>query len=427
MIRVHQFTCSLPRPEADALNRESGRIYSQVMVTHYRAYRGSGVWLSQYAAMKLADFYDTQAERSRLLHAHSVDAAQEGFYKACKTARACKQVGLKNAHHPYKRKCYRTTIWKKTGIRVEAGLLLLARARGLEPVRVNLPAHLAGLAPKVFVEMRLVWDKASRHYTWHMVVDDGQPNAEPPGQQIAAGDLGEIHPITLTDGEETLVVSARALRAVKQRTHKRLAEIQRLQSAKVKPSRQWSRLQRRKKRFLAQQKRRTRDIEHTVSRTAVNWAAARKVGTLALGDVRDVAEGKRLNAKSQQKVSNWSHGQLRQQITYKAEAAGLVVERVDEAYTSQTCPQCGQRAKPKGRNYICPACGFAAHRDAVGAVNILSRHKYGAVGRIMPPADTKYRRPFCCRKTGRRSRLDTAELAGAKGCGKPKSSEAAGL
>ncbi len=413
MIRTHAIPCLLPKPEADALNQESGRIYSRVMVNHYRVYRQSGeVWLSQYDAMKLTDFYDTQGGQERLLHAHSVDAAQEGFYKACKTAKTSKKVGLNNAHYPHKRKFWRTTIWKNSGIRAQdGGLLLLARARGLEPLRVNLPSQLASLPPKSFFEMRLVWDKAARHYHWHLVVDDGQPNAEPPGQRIAAGDLGEIHPIALTDGSETLVVSARDLRSVRQRTHKRLAELPRLQAAKVKHSRQWQRLQRRKSRFLAQQNRRVRDIEHKVSRTVVDWAVAREVGTLALGDVRDVADGKRLNTKSQQKIGNWSHGQLRKQITYKAESAGITVALVDEAFSSQTCPQCGERHKPKGRLYRCPACSFVSHRDAVGAVNLLSRHRHGAVGQILTPAETKYRHPFGNRKTGKRSRLDTAELA----------------
>jgi len=352
MIRTHAFPCWLPKPEADALNQESGRIYSRVMVNHYRVYRQSGeVWLSQYDAMKLTDFYDAQDGQERLLHAHSVDAAQEGFYKACKTAKACKQAGLPNAHYPRKRKFWRTTIWKNSGIRAESGVLLLARARGLEPIRVNLPSQLASLPPKSFVEMRLVWDKASRRYNWHLVGDDGKLAAEPIGTGVMAGDPGEIHPMALTNGVETVVVSARALRAVHQYTNKRLAEIQRLQAAKVKGSRKWKKLQRRKNRFLAQQKRRTRDIEHKVSRAVVDIAVDQQTGTLALGDVRDVADGKRLKAKSQQKIGNWSHGQLRQQIEYKAAAAGITVELVDEAYSSQTCPECRHRHKPKGRLY----------------------------------------------------------------------------
>ena len=314
MIRTYSFPCPLPKPEADALNRASGRIYTRALVEHYRIYRQTGHWLSPAGLEKLVDYYDAEDGQERLLHAHSIDAAEQGFPRACKTAKACKQAGWPNAHYPHKRKFWRTTIWKKSGIRAQEAVLLLARARGLEPIRVKLPSQLASLPPRNFTEMRLVWDQASRRYNWHLVVEE---------------------------------------------------------------------------------------------------AVERQAGTLALGDVRDVADGKQLNAKSQQKVSNWGHGKLRQYITYKAEAAGIAVELVDEHHTSQTCPNCGARHKPRGRLYRCPACGFAAHRDVVGAANILSRRQFGEVGRIVPPpfGETKYRHPFCNRKTGKRSRPDTAEMA----------------
>ena len=413
MIRTYSFPCPLPKPEADALNRASGRIYTRALVEHYRIYRQTGHWLSPAGLEKLVDYYDAQDGQERLLHAHSIDAAEQGFPKACKTAQACKQAGWPNAHYPHKRNFWRTTIWKNSGIRAQEAVLLLARVRGLEPIRVKLPSQLASLPPRNFTEMRLVWDQASRRYNWHLVVDDGQPNAEPPGARVLAGDQGEIHPITLMDGVTATVISARALRSVRQYTNKRLAEIQSAQSRRKKGSRQWKKLQRRKNRFLAQQRRRAKDIEHKVSRAVVEEAVERQAGTLALGDVRDVADGKRLNAKSQQKVSNWGHGKLCQYITYKAEAAGIAVELVDEHHTSQTCPKCGARHKPRGRLYRCPACGFAAHRDVVGAANILSRRQFGEVGRIVPPpfGETKYRHPFCNRKTGKRSRPDTAEMA----------------
>ena len=99
-------------------------------------------------------------------------------------------------------------------------------------------------------------------------------------------------------------------------------------------------------------------MEHKASRAVVQWAKEHQVSTLVIGDVRDVADGKRLNSKSQQKIGVWSHGRQRQYITYKAEAAGITVTLVDEAYTSQTCPQRLNCTKPKGRLYRCPVCGF---------------------------------------------------------------------
>jgi len=423
VLRTVIFPCKLPKDQADALNLESGRIYTHTLVTHYRVYRRTGHWLSPKAAERLGDALTGRTT----LHAHSRDAAQQGFYKACTTARACRQAGLE-VKYPYRRKRYRTTVWKNTAIGVKDGRTILAGARRLEPIVVPLPPNLAPLPPEAFKEVRLVWDKAGYHYQWHVVIEDGQRPSPAPGQGVAAVDLGEIHPAAVADGEEVLIVSARALRELGQYTAKRLAELRRQQAAKVEGSLAWRRLQRRKNRFLAQQKRCRRDIEHKVSRAVVNWAVERKVGTLVIGDVRAVANGKRLNTKSQQKISSWSHGRQRRYIEYKAEAAGIGVELVDEAYSSQTCPQCRGRHKPTGRIFRCPACGFVSHRDGVGSVNLLSRHLHGAVGQLVPPGSIKYRQPFgrvkereiewafascASRGEGKRSRLDTAEMASA--------------
>jgi len=94
MIRTHVFPCRLPKETADALNRESGRIYTGVLVEHYRILRHSDHWLSPGAGEKVSDHLSTT-----FLHAHSRDAAQQGFYKACKTAHVQKSAGMKQAHY----------------------------------------------------------------------------------------------------------------------------------------------------------------------------------------------------------------------------------------------------------------------------------------------------------------------------------------
>lgn len=402
MLRTVQFACTLPKHEADALNAESGRIYTDMLVQHYRRYRKQDVWLSQKSGERMEDALGGPTS----LHAHSRDAAQQGFYKACKTAKACRELGL-DVHYPHKRKRWRTTIWKNTGIRLKAGTLLLARARFLAPIAVPLPSHLCALPISAFLEVRLVWDRAARHYTWHLVIEDGMKAVPVEGGTVVAVDLGEIHPAALTDGKETVIITCRAMRANQQYTAKRLSEIRAKQDRKRKGSRRWKQLQRRKNRFLARQRRRARDLEHKSSRAVVQFAQEHNANALVIGDVRDVADGKHLQAKSQQKIGLWAHGRQRQYITYKAEAVGIGVVLIDESYTSQTCPQCMQRHKPKGRTYRCPACGFVAHRDAVGCANILSKHYTGESGHVLP-RETKYRHPF---QTGKRSRLDTAEMA----------------
>jgi putative transposase len=399
MIRTHILPCGLPRAEADALNRESGRIYSDVLVTQYRVYRHKGVWLSRGASEKVND-----SRSGTSLHAHSRDAAQQGFHLACKTAKANRGQGAK---YPHKRKFYRTTVWKATGIKREEGdRLRLARAKGLPPIVVSLPEALVSLPPAAFVEMRLVYDRIGKRHQWHLVVDDGREPPPPPGQATLAADLGEVHPAALANEHgEVVIFTARELRALNQYRHKRLASLQATMARKQKRSRRWRRLARRKTFLLARNNRQRRDIEHKVTRAIATHAKAEGARRLVVGDVRDIGNGKRLAATSQQKVSGWSHGRQLQYLTYKLAAFGIVLESQSEAYSSKTCPCCGAHNKPNGRRYRCSACGFVGHRDAVGAINQVSKAVHGAFGHVAPTS-TKYRRPF-----RRRSSRDTGHVA----------------
>ena len=73
--------------------------------------------------------------------------------------------------------------------------------------------------------------------------------------------------------------------------------------------------------------------ERSFSRWAASWAVVdaaveQQAGTIAIGDVRDVADGVNHGKKHNQQASQWNHGHLRQLITYKAEAEGVTVERI---------------------------------------------------------------------------------------------------
>ncbi len=67
--------------------------------------------------------------------------------------------------------------------------------------------------------------------------------------------------------------------------------------------------------------------------------------------------------------SNFIHS-----LAYKAEWAGRQFVKVNPAYTSQTCSQCGHRLKmPLDiRGYHCPCCGLTIDRDYNAALNILA-------------------------------------------------------
>jgi putative transposase len=399
MIRTHAIPCHLPRDQADSFNRASGAIYTGVLIAHWRVYRRSGHWLSGGAAERWSDWRGTAA-----LHAHTIDAAQQGFYKACAVTRALRKAGLPAVKFPYHRKKFRTTIWKNTGLKRQGDILVLSGGRGGPKIVIAIPQRLRDSLR--FLEVRLVYDKLARRYTWHLVVEDGTPPRSAPGTMVVGVDLGEIHPAVVADEQSATIITCRARRHEVQGHNKRLAKINKAISRRKKGSRRRKRLVRAKVRMNSKHARVARDMDHKISRAVVDAAVQREAGLIIVGDVRDVADEVDCGKVQNQKMSQWTHGKIRQYVEYKAAAEGISVKLEDEAYTTQTCPACGHHHKPRGRIYRCPSCGIQVHRDVVGAVNILSRFKHGEPGKIPAPPVIKHRIPHNlrvmrrCRDTG---------------------------
>src|SRR5205807_9773499 len=117
-----------------------------------------------------------------------------------------------------------------------------------------------------------------------------------------------------------------------------------------------------------------KDSEHKQTTYLVSTLHRNGVQTVVLGDVRAIRQDLDVGSKNNQKLHQWSHGRVRQMLTYKAERVGMDVWLQEEAYSSKTCPKCGHRRKSKvqGRVFRCTdkKCSFTWHRDGVGAFNI---------------------------------------------------------
>ena len=141
-----------------------------------------------------------------------------------------------------------------------------------------------------------------------------------------------------------------------------------------------------------------RDALHKQTTHLVSTLHVRGVQTLAIGDLRTCRINTAVGHVGNQRIHQMPSGQVRHMLTYKAEGRGMQVVLVPEAYTSQTCPCCGKRYKPRGRVYRCSRCGFAFHRDGVGAINI--RQKYTAsgpvVGAMASPIGVRYQPHLRC-------------------------------
>ncbi|MFC9792010.1 RNA-guided endonuclease InsQ/TnpB family protein [Streptomyces sp. NPDC127584] len=99
-----------------------------------------------------------------------------------------------------------------------------------------------------------------------------------------------------------------------------------------------------------------------------------------------LANGAAAKAGLNRSISDAGWGVFLTILHAKAESAGRVVIAVDPRNTSRTCPGCGHVARENRltqENFRCVACGYSAHADTVGALNVL---RAGLARRKAPPA-----------------------------------------
>ncbi|MEV6556457.1 transposase [Nocardia sp. NPDC051756] len=150
-----------------------------------------------------------------------------------------------------------------------------------------------------------------------------------------------------------------------------------------------------KRKLKARRRKETRyatDINHQLSKTVV--AQAQRTGQgVAIEDLSGIRDRVRLAKDQRQQLHSWAFAQLRDQITYKAQAAGLPVQVINPCNTSRTCHRCGYfdpANRPSQALFRCRDCGWTGHADHNAAINIaaLGHHSYRAAQSTAPKAAT---------------------------------------
>ena len=344
-----------PTPELDALAHEAGRVYSKVVSLIRKIKRKKGFWLSEKSVKKYMRL------RGYNLHSQTVQAIIESYFDSLKSYF---QVVKSNpdAKPPKRTPKFFKVRWKSSAISLKDGILKLSNGKGGPPITLQ-----STFLP-VYVEM--YFQRGS--YYFSLVYKVHMPPKRDTGKAVAI-DMGEIHPIVSHDGQQTIIYNGRALRAIKQYINKFKAHIQSKMDRCVKRSHRWYRLKRIKTKRLAKLNAQLKDAEHKITSRFISDCIKAKADTIVMGKLKGIRNRAKFSKKSNQKVHQWTFARLQSMICYKAELAGLKVKFVSEAYTSQTCPSCGNRKKPTNRNYHCNHCGFAYHRDGVGAINLWNK------------------------------------------------------
>ena len=129
------------------------------------------------------------------------------------------------------------------------------------------------------------------------------------------------------------------------------------------------------KRINNKEQRIMRDLDHKLSHSIVKTAVAHNVKVIKLEQLQNIRSTTRTSRKNNHSLHNWSFYRLAQFIEYKARLAGITVEYVNPAYTSQRCPVCGSIQHASDRSYVCK-CGYHIHRDLLGAINICNSTEF---------------------------------------------------
>ena len=128
------------------------------------------------------------------------------------------------------------------------------------------------------------------------------------------------------------------------------------------------------KRIGDKERRYNTDLAHKISRAIVEAAKKERNPVIVMEDLTNIRDDMDFSSEQNYKDHGWFFNRLQSFIAYKAIEAGIPVFFVSPAWTSATCPKCGD-AHPKNRDrrrhiYKCQYCGYTLNDDLVAARNI---------------------------------------------------------
>ena len=196
-----------------------------------------------------------------------------------------------------------------------------------------------------------------------------------PSTSAVGMDWGVVNFVTLSNGE--VLGQCQPLK----KFLPKLAKLQRRMARKNKFSKNWRKAKARitklhwkianiRKDFLHQS---SKDISKNHAVVFVEDLPVQNMSRSSQGT--KAKPGKRVNQKSglNRAILDASPFELRRQLEYKTQWSGGLLVAVPAQNTSRKCPECQHTAaenRKRQAKFVCVECGYSAHADYVGAVNI---------------------------------------------------------
>ncbi|MBC7814049.1 MAG: transposase [Burkholderiales bacterium] len=337
--------------------KEAAHLWNDLVMRHARIRRLNWTWPTK------GRWEQWGKRRYPNLHSQSVQQIIGEFCEAVNATRQLRKNGHTEASYPFRLSRYHDVVYTNQAAHMVEGdghrLLVLPNGKAGR-LKVRVPDHVK--LPGRLMEIRLSYGKLS------LVCE--LPDKPTFAQTTIGVDLGVNTLLCATDGQVAVVISGREAKASVQWRNKRLASLVSKQSQHERGSRRYKRLQKRKYKLLDKASNRIHDLIHKSTRKVKDAFPQAQV---YVGKPFNEA-ARKIGRVWAQQVSSASNAKLIAQLDYKT--AGAI--QVSEAYSSQTCPVCGERRKCR-RTYVCKHCGYTAPRDVVGAVNILRMGQQGSL------------------------------------------------
>jgi putative transposase len=219
---------------------------------------------------------------------------------------------------------------------------------------------------------------SSRDGKWFVSIQTEREVEQPihPATSMVGIDLGVVRFATLSDG--TFIEPINAFR----KAEAQLAKAQRRMSRKTKFSRNWNKAKAQVQSIQSRIARIRNDVLHQTSTqiskshaiVCVEDLKVRNMTASAAGTAEQPGINVRAKAGLNKAILDQGWGMFVRQLGYKLEWRGGMLLEVAPRNTSRTCPECNHVSEDNRKSqarFACVSCGYGAHADHVGAINVL--------------------------------------------------------
>lgn len=281
---------------------------------------------------------------SKYLHSHmlqeailSVITSQKSYLELNKIYEKDKNKLKGRPNMPkYKNKGKTEIVFTKYAIRVEGNTIKLSLSKDMQSkyevksLNFLISKKLKKLVNFESIKMIKIKLKGEK-VELNMIYEKEEKKLDEKSSNIASIDLGLANIVSVVnrDNNNTLLVSGGPLKSKNKYILEKISYLQRVQMKMNKDSKYYKNTKQ-IKRLYEKRKNYMETYMHKVSKMVIEYAKENKVGTIVIGDLKDIKQNMDYNKNFVQiPLQN-----LVSKIEYKAKLEGIKVEKISEKYTS---------------------------------------------------------------------------------------------